>query len=176
MLRARRRSHLGPSVQRAVDVLQEVGPLEPPVPEQLSVERGHDHAVPPLRLATGDRAEQSGEVVRVSARVVERQPGIVRLLGAEIHAGTAHSPELEAAGPAHLVELEVDTVAGIAFESAPHLHRGAGVAHVGGHVADAARVGHAVRLIRRALSRLGAEPGRRLVHLGVERGGVAREA
>ena len=66
---------LGPPAQRAVDVAKEVGALEPPVPEQLGVERRHDHAVPALALGLRDPAQQPGEMIGVTARAVERRAG-----------------------------------------------------------------------------------------------------
>ena len=110
-------------------------------------------------------------------RPVERDRGIVRLLVAEIHVRAGHPPELEAAGPAHLVELEVRAVAGVALEAAPYLHRRPRVAHVGRHVARAAAVGDAIGLVRRPLRR-GRGRGarrRRLVDLRVERRRIARQ-
>ena len=47
----------------------------------------------------------------VAAGAVGAAVRVVRLLGAEVDAGAAHPPELEPAGPAHLVELEIRTVA-----------------------------------------------------------------
>ena len=112
--------------ERAVHVAEKVGALEPPVPEELGVERRHDHALAVLRLARprcrpSSRAKCSAcPRARAAAAL-----GVVGLLVAQVDAGAGHPPELEAAGPAHLVELEIRTVAGIALEPAPDLHRGA---------------------------------------------------
>src|SRR5437667_9529323 len=58
---------------------------------------------------------------------LDRGRRLVGALGAEVYAPAAHPPQLEAARPADLVELEVRFVARVAVVPAPDLRGGAGV-------------------------------------------------
>ena len=107
--------------------------------EELGIERNGDDPLATLALARRDLAQQSGEVLGVLARAAARRGGVVGLLAAEVHVAAGDAPELEPAGPAHLVELEIRPVAGIALISAPYLHRGARVPHERGDVRGSRR-------------------------------------
>src|SRR2546430_14656358 len=110
------------AAQRAISRGEEVRSLEPPVSEQLGVERRYDAtgAVPSLLLR--DALEQVGEMRCVICRAIERCARLVRTLRAQVDVGSAHAPELQAARPADLVELEVPLVARVALVPAPDLH------------------------------------------------------
>src|SRR5207249_10652444 len=104
--------------------------LERRVPERLGVDRCDDDASArrPSRCGLGrDFAEQVREVARMASRPAARGGGIVRALRAQIDVGSRHPPQLETAGPAYLLEIEVPLVAGVALVAAPDLHRGAGI-------------------------------------------------
>ena len=148
-----------------------IGSLEPPVTEELGVEGCYHHALAILRLTGGDVGEQVCKMIGVPAGAIRGGVRVVGLLLAQVDAGPAHPPELESAGPAHLVEFEVPLVAGIALEPAPDLHRGFRVSDVGGH----RPVGHSVGPIGRAQRLAGNRSG----EWGVDRriaGRIAREA
>ena len=53
--------------QRAIHVGQKFRTLEPPVPEQLSVERRRDYTLAVLGLAGRDSGEQMREMIGVTA-------------------------------------------------------------------------------------------------------------
>src|SRR4029077_19701179 len=114
MARPRDGSDVGLPGQLAVDVAQEVGALEPPVSEELGIERDRDHAIGTGRVGRRDPAEERSEVPGVSVGLAPRDPRIVPLLAPEIDAVARPPPELEPAGPADLVELEILAGAGIA--------------------------------------------------------------
>ena len=116
----------------AVDLAEEVGALEPPVAEELGVERRDDDALATLALA-GRRCRRAGarSGPRAPARARRRlRPGRRAACRPDPRCGAGHPPELESAGPAHLVELEVRAVARVALEPAPDLHGRARVPHV----------------------------------------------
>ncbi len=137
--------------QSAVDRGEPVGALEPPVPEELGIERGDDDLAPLVALAGGDLRKELREMIGVAAGAIDRGFPVVGLLGAEIHVAAGHPPELEAAGPAHLVELEVHPVAGIALEPAPHLHRRPRVPHQRGDAIRRPGVRHLIGGVGRAV-------------------------
>src|SRR3989454_1181796 len=156
MLRPRDRAYprLRTTAQLAVRSGEEVRPLEPPVPEQLGIERRHDDGVsPPLAVCTllhRDAFEQLREVRGVTPRPLERGRRLVGALRAEVHVGTADAPQLEAARPADLMELQVPFVAGVAVVPAPDLRRGARVPHQRRDGPARPAAGDAVAPIRRA--------------------------
>src|SRR5207247_7863666 len=82
----------------------------------------------------------------------------------------AHPPQLEAARPADLVELEVRFVARVAMVPAPDLRGGAGVPYERRDLAARATTGHPIRAIGRARCFAGAVEGggNRVVPLRVE--------
>src|SRR5689334_9817048 len=83
-----------------VDVAKEVDALEPPVTEQLGVERRHDQvALGALCELTEQRGIMRGMAMAPGARDVR----VVRLLQPEIEIRVGHPPELESAGKANLV-------------------------------------------------------------------------
>src|SRR5712692_8364069 len=90
------------------------------------------------------------EVGGMPLRPLVRGRRLVRTLPAQVHVCATDAPELQAAGPTDLVELEVPFVAGVALVPAPDLHGRAGVAHQrrdgGAHTAT----GNPVRPVRRA--------------------------
>src|SRR2546429_2724767 len=98
----------------------------------------------------------------VICRAIERCARLVRSLRAQVDVGSAHTPQLQTARPADLVELEVPFVAWIPLVPAPDLHGRARIPHQGGHGA-AAGTGDAIRLIRRARRRRAAAGLRRVV-------------
>ena len=119
----------------------------------------------PSRVAAARSAampsSRSREVLRHGrGRGPRPRRGSYGCLGAEVDAGPGHPPELEPAGPADLVELEIRAVAGIALVAAPHLHRGSRIAHEGGHRRGRRRR-HAIRAVR-ASARGSASAGARL--------------
>src|SRR5260370_19096255 len=109
------------AAQRAVRRGQEVRPLEPPVPEQLGIERRHDNAVR-VGLLLREAVEQMNEVGGMLLRPLMGHRRLVRALPAQVDVRTAHAPQLQAAGPAGLVELEAPPVAPVALPPAPDLH------------------------------------------------------
>src|SRR6266542_4140006 len=90
------------------------------------------------------------EVGGMPLRPLVRHRWLVGTLPAQVHVRAADAPELEAARPADLVELEVPFVAGVALVPAPDLHRGAGVAHQRGDGRAHAATGDPVRPVWRA--------------------------
>src|SRR5207248_9609590 len=119
------RTHASVVAQLAVGCRQEVHALEPPVTEQLGIERRDDDlfcAPAPLRLLGRDTGEQVREMTAMLTDPAERRGGFVRPLRPQIHVGTGHAPKLEPAGPADLVELEIPLVARVAVMAAPDLH------------------------------------------------------
>src|SRR5260221_12879361 len=115
--------------------------------KQLRVERRHDDAVPLFGLPFRETLEQMLEMRGVIRRALEGDAGLVGTLGAQVYVRTAHLPELEAAGPADLVELEVRLVARVPLVPAPDLHRGARIAH---QRRDLLAASNAIRPVRRA--------------------------
>src|SRR5687768_6515372 len=105
-------------------------------------------------------------MLRVGAYAGGGGGGIVGLLLPQVHAAPAHPPQLQAAGPPHLVKLEVPFVAGIALEPAPDLHGRPWIAHERRYGARPA-LRHTVRLIRGALRDRHLTPGERPVHGGI---------
>src|SRR5438128_4587652 len=101
---------------------------------------------------------------------LERGRWLVGALGAEVYAPAAHPPQLEAARPADLVELEVRFVARVAVVPAPDLRGGAGVPYERRDLAARATTGHPIRAIGRARCFAGAVEGggNRVVPLRVE--------
>src|SRR2546422_10467424 len=81
---------------------------------------------------------------------LERGRRLVWALGAEVYVPTAHPPQLEAARPADLVELEVRFVARVAVVPAPDLRGGAGVPHERRDLAARATTGDPISAIGRA--------------------------
>src|SRR3989449_7229147 len=69
------------------------------------------------------------KVGSMSPRPLVRDRRLVRAFPAQVYVRAADAPELEAARPADLVDLEVPFVARVALVPAPDLHGGAGVAH-----------------------------------------------
>src|SRR2546426_1939149 len=164
MLRRRDRAYprLRTTAQLAVRRREEVRPLEPPVPEQLGIERRHDDGVsPPPTVCTlfhRDALEQLREVRGVTPRPLERGRRLVGALRAQVHVSAADAPQLETARPADLMELEVPFVAGVAVVPAPDLRRGARVPHQRRDGPARPATGDAVPSIRRAYGPL---PARR---------------
>src|SRR6266850_3577790 len=122
MLPRRHRGQGSLSRQLAIDLAEEIDSLEPPVAEQLRVERDRDEgglggrggragrgaaAATSSGFAFGgrDAIQQGHEMPRVISGSLPRPRGVVRLLVAQVRTGGAHSPVLEAAGPADLVEF-----------------------------------------------------------------------
>src|SRR5881296_1487229 len=99
---------------------------------------------------------------------LERGPRVVGALGAEVYVSAAHPPQLEAARPADLVELEIRFVARVAVVPAPDLRRGAGVAHERRDRAARATARDPVGAIRRPRHLASPVRGRRVVPLRVE--------
>src|SRR5690349_19510239 len=114
--------------------------------EQLCVEGRRDPAGAVRSLAARDGTEQVGEVRCVLRGALGRGSRLVRALVAEIDVRPAHTPELQPARPADLVELEVPLVAGIPLVTAPNLGGGARVPYERGHRPG----GHTVHAIRRS--------------------------
>src|SRR5881275_1808567 len=109
------------TAQRAISRGEKVRSLEPPVSEQLGVERRDDDTGAVLPLLLRDALQQVGEMRRVICRAIERCARLVRSLRAQVDVGSAHPPQLQTARPADLVELEVRLVAGVALMPAPDL-------------------------------------------------------
>src|SRR3989441_2137390 len=111
------------------------------------------------------------EVGGMLFRPLVRHRRLVGALPAQVHVRTAHAPQLQAAGPADLVELEVPLVARVALVPAPDLHRGARVAHQRRDRRLHAATGDPVRPVGRARgpgATFGRGRGPRIVPLGVE--------
>src|SRR5256885_6185227 len=170
-----RRGHRADTVltgaaQRAVRRGQEIGTLEPPVPEQLRIEWRHDDAFPsPVGLLLRQALEEMNEVGGMPHRPLVRRRRLVRTFAAQVHVRAGDAPQLQAAGPTDLVKLEVPLVAGVALVPAPDLHGRAGVAHQrrdrGAHTAT----GDPVRPIGRARGpHSSSRPGPRVVPFRVE--------
>src|SRR5947209_3440437 len=68
-----------------------------------------------------DARQQRREMTAMLTHPAERRGGLVSPLRSEIHVGAGHAPQLEPAGPADLVELEVPLVARVAMVAAPDL-------------------------------------------------------
>src|SRR5438105_12042562 len=105
-----------------------------------------------LLLLLRDALEQVGEVRRVTLHTVERRVRLVRTLRSQVDVAAAHAPQLQAARPADLVELEVPLVARVALVAAPDLHRGAGIAYQRGDRAargSTRSLGDAICVVRR---------------------------
>src|SRR3954468_18323643 len=134
--------------ESAVHVSQKFRTLEPPVTEELGVERRHHDGVAVGGLSSGNAGEEMGEVLRVPSSPVGGCLGIVGLLLSQIHVAAGDSPELEPTGPAHLVEFQIPLVSRVTFEPAPYLHRGLGITDV----RDQRPVSNAVRPIGRTQS------------------------
>src|SRR5207245_9394836 len=101
-----------------------------PVPNRRGGDGRHDAAFTalcPCARPHRDALEELDEVGGMAPGALERGRRLVGALGAEVHAPTAHPPQLEAARPADLVELEVGFVARVAVVPAPDLRGGAGV-------------------------------------------------
>src|SRR6266853_132668 len=75
--------------------VQEVRPLEPPVPEQLGIERRHDNAVR-VGLLLREAVEQMNEVGGMLLRPLMGHRRLVRALPAQVDVRTAHAPQLQA--------------------------------------------------------------------------------
>ena len=106
-----------------------LGAFEPPVTEELGIERRDDDAPAPLALAGRDAG---GSPAKCSACSCTCRAGPRRGRRAPCRRDPRcrqSPPELESPGPAHLVELEVGAVAGPAMEPAPYLHGRARVPH-----------------------------------------------
>src|SRR3989449_5258187 len=101
---------------------------------------------------------------------LERGRWLVGALGAEVYAPAAHAPQLEAARPADLVELEVRFVARVAVVPAPDLRGGAGVPYESRDLAARATTRDPIGAIGRARCFAGAVEGggNRVVPLRVE--------
>src|SRR5438445_12924048 len=99
---------------------------------------------------------------------LERGRWLVGALGAEVYAPAAHPPQLEAARPADLVELEVRFVARVAVVPAPDLRGGAGVPHERRDLAARATTGDPISAIGRARCFAGAGGRNRAVAVRVE--------
>ena len=84
--------------ERAVDPAEAFGAFEPPVTEELGIERRDDDAPATLALAGRDAGEQSGEVFRMLLRARAGLVGVVGLLVAEIHAAAGHRQSLSPPG------------------------------------------------------------------------------
>src|SRR5205085_10151977 len=126
--------------------------LEPPMSEQLGVERRDDDSRAVLLLLLRDALEQVGEVRRVTLHTVERRVRLIRTLRAQVDVAAAHAPQLQTARPADLVEFEVPLVARVALVAAPDLHRGAGIAYQRGDRAargSTRSLGDAICVVRR---------------------------
>src|SRR5206468_9673797 len=90
-----------------------------------------------------------------------------RALPAEVDVGARHAPQLEAAGPADLVKLEVRPIPRIPEMPAPDLHRRARIADQGGYGSPGSGLRDPVRLIWRPHDRaLGL--GRRFWSIDIE--------
>jgi len=73
-----------PAGERTVRRRDEVGPLEPPMPEELGIERRDDDVVPGGVVFRRDGREEIREVLGVLARAVGRGVRPVGMLRAEI--------------------------------------------------------------------------------------------
>ena len=126
-----------------------IGSLEPPVPEELGIERCHHHAFAVLRL-TGRRCRPAGG--RSARRAPERDPaaaaGSYGCFAPRSTPGPVTRQNLSPPGQRILWNSRYRLVAGIALEPAPYLHRGSRVADEGGH--RPGRVGDSVGPIGRA--------------------------
>ena len=120
-------------IEGAVHGAEKIRSLEPPVTEQLGVERRHDDGASAgtvaLRLVSRDSIEQVDKVFAVVARPPPSRRRVVRLLVAEVDVIPRHTPELESARPADFVELEVRPVSRVPAVTTPDLCGGDGVAH-----------------------------------------------
>src|SRR5438105_9232809 len=136
-------THIRRSSETAVYLAEKIRPLEPPVPEQLGVEWRYHHVPLPVlasrhRLGKRNSPQQLHEVRRVIGGAAARGGGIIGLLLAEVHPVARHTPKLETARPADLMELEVGAVSRISCMAAPHLERRHGIAHQRSHRGAAA--------------------------------------
>src|SRR5207244_9916705 len=132
--------------------------------------RCHDHLLTTLAscaLLHRDALEELDEVGRVTPGALERGRGLVGALGAEVHVPAAHAPQLEAARPTDLVELEVPFVTRAAVVPTPDLRGRAGVPHERRDGVARATARDAVRAVRRARRFGGAVEGSRVVPLRV---------
>src|SRR5258705_553370 len=139
MTARRGRLHVRRFGETAIDLAEKIRALEPPMTEQLGVER-RDHDVARLavladflRIGQRDTAEQLHEVGCVVGGTAACRGWVIRLLLAEVDAVARHAPELEAARPANLMEFQVGAVPRVSSVAAPHLERGDGIAHEGSH-------------------------------------------
>src|SRR5205807_9320972 len=122
-LRRGHRTHAGMMAQLAIGRREEVHALEPPVTEQLRIERRDDdpcsRATPPL--LGRDAGEQVRGMTAMLADPAERGRGPVRPSPTQIRVGSRHPPELAPARPAALAEHEVPLSAPVALPAAPGL-------------------------------------------------------
>src|SRR5207247_3613884 len=94
-----------------------------------------------LRIGQRDTAEQLHEVGCVVGGTAARGGRVIRLLLAEVDAVARHAPELEAAGPAALMEFQVAAIPRVSFVAAPHLGGGDGIAYQASDRGRAAAMG-----------------------------------
>src|SRR5205807_1712849 len=81
------------AAQRAVRRGQEIGTLEPPVPEQLRIEWRHDDAFPsPVGLLLRQALEEMNEVGGMPHYPLVRRRRLVRTFAAQVHVRAADAP------------------------------------------------------------------------------------
>src|SRR2546422_529218 len=104
---------------------------------------------PPPPLLGRDPRQKVRKGAAIPPPPPERGGGLVRPLRPQIYVGARPPPQLQPAGPADLVELEIPLVARIAVVAAPDLHRRSGVAHQRRHALLGAGRAHPIRLVGR---------------------------
>jgi hypothetical protein len=174
-------------MEDAGDGFEPLDALEPPVPEELGVERrAEDGRNGVIEAGREDLVDEIDEVRGVLADTRRGDRGNVGLLVSHVHTGTGDAPVAMTAGPALLVEVEIVLVAGIAGVAGPDLQTGAGVARKDGdgsilfvrpfdkkRMVEAAVVGRreagAVAVLRAAQKFVGRVDARGLLHeMGVD--------
>ncbi len=120
-------------VEDAGDGFEPEGAFEPPVAEELGVEGGaEDGRDGVVEAGLEGLVDEMDEVGGVGFGALGGLLRVVGLLVAHVDVGAGDAPVAMTAGPALLVEVEVDAVAGIAGVAGPDLDAGAGVAREDG--------------------------------------------
>jgi len=116
-------------VEVAGDGFEPEGALEPPVAEELGVEgRAEDGRDGVVEAGLERLVDEMDEVGGVRFDALGGLLRVVGLLVSHADFGAGDAPVAMTAGPAFLVEVEVDAVAGVAGVSGPDLEAGVGVA------------------------------------------------
>src|SRR5687767_937167 len=131
-----------------VELFDEINSLEPPVPEQLGVERSCDQLCPLTLHSVSNATDQSCEMLRMTLDLSAGLLRLVRKLVSKAGSFRGDTPQLEPARIANLVELQVCSVARVAAVSRPQLQRRERVANDRPRPEPLPVLSHPVRTIR----------------------------